>query len=68
VLCEPFLVLQVSLLEAIPFPHPTSLSRQDFPILPHSVVLEVIFVLASKLGWILLCLLELVEGNLRLDQ
>jgi hypothetical protein len=73
--CEPFPVLQVVLLvtdpcDAItmPCPCPTSLSGKDFPILPHSVVLEVHFVLASKPGWLVLCLFEIVEGKLRLDQ
>jgi len=64
VLCESFPKLQVSLLATVPFPHPTALSRQYFPVLPPSVVLEVLFVLASKPGWLVLCLLELVEGNL----
>jgi hypothetical protein len=73
VLCEPFHVLQVSLLEVGPcsavtmfFPHPTSLVGQAFPIVPYSVVLEVHSILVSKPGWLALCLLELVEGELRL--
>jgi hypothetical protein len=50
------------------FPHSTSLSGKYFPILPPFVVLKVIYVLASEPGWLVLCLLELVEGKLRLDQ
>jgi hypothetical protein len=71
VLCEPFPVLQVYLLATGPcsivttfFPHPTSLVGQDFPILPYSVVLQVHSILVSKPGWLALCLLELVEGEL----
>jgi hypothetical protein len=71
VLCEPFPVLQVSLLETGPcsvvtvfFLPPTSIPGKSFPILPYSVVLEVRFVLVSKPGWLALCLLELIEGEL----
>jgi hypothetical protein len=67
-LCESFPGLQVALLATMPFPDPTSLSGQYFPILPPSVVLEVLFVLASKPGWLALCLLELVKCELRLNQ
>ena len=63
-LCEPFPVLRVALQATMPFLHPTSLLGKAFPILPHSIVLEVLSVLASKLGWLVLCLLELVEGEL----
>jgi hypothetical protein len=64
VICEHFAVLQVTLLATIPFSCPTLLSGKYFPILPHSVFLEVLFVLASKPGWLVLCLLELVKGEL----
>jgi hypothetical protein len=73
VICEPFPVLQVALLATGPystvtmlFPHPTSLVGQDFPILSYFVVLEVCSVLVSKPGWLAMCLLELVEGELQL--
>jgi hypothetical protein len=73
VLCEPFPVLQVSLLATGPcsaitvlFPHPTFLVGKSFPVLPYSIVLQVRSILVSKPGLIALCLLELVEGELQL--
>jgi hypothetical protein len=75
VLCEIFPVLQVSLLETGPcstvtlfFPPPTSLIRQAAHVLPSSIVLHVLSVLAPKPGWLALCLLELVEGELLLSR
>jgi hypothetical protein len=67
-LCESFPELQVALLATMPFPHSTSLLGKYFLILPPSIVLEVLSVLASEPGWLLLCLLELIEGEIRLDQ
>jgi hypothetical protein len=74
VLCELSPVLQVALLATGPcsivtvlFPPPTSLVRQAAPVLPSSVVLHVHSVLAPKPRWLVLCLLELVEGELQLS-
>jgi hypothetical protein len=71
VLCEFFPVLQVSLLTTGPFstvtmlfPHPTSLAGKAFLVLPYSVVLQVRSVFVSKPRCLVLCLLELVEGEL----
>jgi hypothetical protein len=52
----------------MPFPHPTPLLGQYFPILPHSIVLEVLSMLASKLGWLVMYLLKIVEGEIKIDQ
>jgi hypothetical protein len=75
VLCELFPVLQVALLATGPcsavtvlFPPPTLLVTQAAPVLPSSVVLHVCSVLVPKPGWLVLCLLELVEGELQLSQ
>jgi hypothetical protein len=72
---ELFLVFQVSLLATGPcstvtenFPPPISLVSQVSPMRPFSVALHVRSVLAPKLGWLSLCLLELVEGELRLSR
>jgi hypothetical protein len=44
----------------------TSLGGKSFPVLQHDVVLQVLLVLASKPGWLVLFPLVLVEGELRL--
>jgi hypothetical protein len=73
-LCELFPVLQVALLAIGPcftvtmlFPS-TSLVRQVAPILPSTIFLHVCSVLVPKPGWLALCLLELVEGEIRLSR
>jgi hypothetical protein len=75
VLCELFPVLQVALLATGPcsavtilFPPPTSLPGQDFLVPTSSIVLYVHSVLVPKPGWLALCLLELIEGGLRLSR
>jgi hypothetical protein len=75
VLCELFPVLQVALLETGPcsaviviFPPPIFLVRQFSHVLPSSVVLHVHSILAPRPGWLVLCILELVEGELKLSQ
>ena len=50
------------------FPPPISLVSQVAPMCPFSVSLHVCSVLVPKLGWLSLCLLELVKGDLRLSQ
>jgi hypothetical protein len=74
VLCELFPILQVSLLAiglcstvVMLFPPPTSLVRQAALVFTSSIVLHVRSVLAPKPGWLVLCFLELVKGELRLS-
>jgi hypothetical protein len=72
---ELFLVFQVSLLETGPFsaitglfPPQISLVSQVSPVRSFSVSIHVRSVLAPKLGWLSLCILELVKGKLRISQ
>jgi len=47
------------------FLHPTSLTKKYFPVLQFCVVLQGLPVIVPKSRWLVLFLLELVEGELR---
>jgi hypothetical protein len=72
---ELFLVFQVALPATGPFsvvtglfPPPISLVIQVSTVRPFFIALHVCSVLAQKLGWLSLCLLELIEGELGLSR